>query len=112
MSSLQALNSNPFDSHLSPLIIRIKFLIFTLNQKNCNINFLWVPSHTDIHGNEVVDHLAKSSSNLIYPSFSQLPHSDFTPLLKQHYINTWLSLSGTTYLQNSPQVTEILHLIS
>jgi len=112
MSCLQALSSNPFNSHLSPLILRIKFLIFTLNQKNYNINLLWVPSHTGIHGNEVADHLAKSFSNLIFPSFSLLPHSDFTPLIKQHSTNTWLSLSGTTYLQNSPQDTEILHLIS
>jgi hypothetical protein len=92
MSCLQALNSNPFNSHLSPLILRIKFLIFTLNQKNYNISFLWVPSHTGIHGNEVADHLTKSSSNLIFPFFPLLPHSDFTPLLKQHSNNTWLSL--------------------
>ena len=92
MSCLQALNSNPFNSHLSPLILRIKFLIFTLSQKNYNINLLWVPSHTGIHGNEVADQLAKSSSNLIFPSISPLPHSDFTPLIKQHSANTWLSL--------------------
>jgi len=92
MSCLQASNSNPFNSHLSPLILRIKFLIFTLNQKNYNINFFWVPSHTGIHGNEVTDHLAKSSSNLIFPSFSLLQHTDFTPLIKQHSTNTWLSL--------------------
>lgn len=92
MSCLQALNSNPFNSQLSPLILRIKSLIFTLNQINYNIHFLWVPSHTDIYGNEVADHLAKSSSNLIFPSSSQLPHSDFIPLIKQYSANMWICL--------------------
>ncbi|KAF0757415.1 RNA-directed DNA polymerase from mobile element jockey, partial [Aphis craccivora] len=90
--SLQALNSNPFNSHLSPLILRIKSLIFILNQLNYNIQFLWVPSHTGIHGNEVADNLAKSSSSLIFLPFTQLPHSDFIPLIKQYTSNMWLSL--------------------
>lgn len=79
MSCLQALNSNPFNYNNSPLVLRIKSLIFTLNQLNYNIHFPCTPSHIEIHhvyGNEVVDNLAKS--NLIYPFFTQLTQSDFT----------------------------------
>lgn len=83
MSCLQALKSNPFNYHLYPPILHIKLLICTLKQLSYNINFLWIPSHIGIRGNEVVDNLAKSTSNLISRCFTQLPQSDFTHLLKQ-----------------------------
>ncbi|KAF0756002.1 RNase H domain-containing protein, partial [Aphis craccivora] len=40
----------------------------------------------------VADNLAKSSFNLIFLPFTQLPHSDFIPLIKQYTSNMWLSL--------------------
>ena len=97
MSCLQALNSNPFNSHLSPLILRIKSLIFTLNQLNYTIHFLWIPSHIGILGNEVADNLAKSTSNLVCPSLTQLPSSDFTLFIKRYISNLW-----SVYWNNLP----------
>ncbi|KAL4119211.1 hypothetical protein QTP88_012055 [Uroleucon formosanum] len=73
MSCLQSLNSFSLNSHPSPLIIRIKSILFSLGQLDFNIQFLWVPSHVGIRGNEYADSLAKSSSNFISPSFSPIP---------------------------------------
>jgi len=61
MSCFEALHSNSFNSHLSPLILRNKSLIFTLSQLNYNIHFLWIHSHTVIYGNMIVGNLAKST---------------------------------------------------
>lgn len=47
-------------------------------QSNYAIQFLWIPSDIDIHGNKVADHLTKSLSNLISPSFIQHPWTDVT----------------------------------
>lgn len=69
MYFLQSLNSFSLHSHLSPLILRIKSILFSLSQSDFNIQFLWVPSNVGIHGNEFLDFLAKSSSNFISPSF-------------------------------------------
>lgn len=65
MSCLQSLSFNPFNSHLSPLVLRIKTILFSLCQSGFIIQFLWVSSHVDIYSNEVADFLAKFSSNLI-----------------------------------------------
>lgn len=91
MLCIQALNCNPSNSHLSPVVLRIKPLIFTLNQLNYNIHFLWIPSHTAMHGNEVTDNPAKSTSNLIFFFFTQLPQSDFILFIKRYVSNFWSS---------------------
>lgn len=82
ISCLQSLNYNPFNSHISSLVLCIKSLIFCISQQNYIIHLLWVPSHIGIHGNKVDDNLAKSTLDLICPFFFLLPQSDFTPLLK------------------------------
>ncbi|KAL4154600.1 hypothetical protein QTP88_000457 [Uroleucon formosanum] len=73
MSCLQPLNSFSLNYHPSPLIIRIKSILFSLGQLDFNMQFLWVPSHVGFRGNEYANSLAKSSSNFISPSFSPIP---------------------------------------
>lgn len=98
MSLLQTLNSNPLHSQLSPLVLRIKSLIFYLNLLNYTIHFIWIPGHTGIHGNKMADNLARSTFNLIFPSLTQLPHSHFTPFIKRYISNLW-----STYWSNLPE---------
>jgi len=78
-------------SPVIPLVLRIRSLTFYLYLLNYNIQFLWISSHTGIHGNEIADKLAKSTSNLICSSFTQLSQFDFTPLIQQFISNLWSS---------------------
>ncbi|KAL4082943.1 hypothetical protein QTP88_029441 [Uroleucon formosanum] len=71
--------------------------IDNLGQLDFNMQFLWVPSHVGFRGNEYANSLAKSSSNFISPSFSLIPWSDFTPLLRHHIFNLW-----SAYWHNLP----------
>jgi len=89
MSCLQSLISNPFNSKLSPLVFQIKSYIYILKQSNRQIQFLWIPSHIGIHGNETADGLAKAASNTTIPPLAQLPCSDFHPLLSRHITSLW-----------------------
>jgi len=89
MSCLQSLKSCPFNSKLSPFVFHIKSIINYLNETNYLIQFIWVSSHIDLHGNKVADSLAKSTSNLILTSFNQLPWTNFTPILQCHITNLW-----------------------
>ncbi|KAL4154579.1 hypothetical protein QTP88_000436 [Uroleucon formosanum] len=101
MSCLQPLNSFSLNYHPSPLIIRIKSILFSLGQLDFNMQFLWVPSHVGFRGNEYANSLAKSSSNFISPSFSPIPWSDFTPLLRHHIFNLWSAYWQLVFLTNS-----------
>jgi hypothetical protein len=76
-------------SYLSPLILRIKSILFSLSQLSFNIQYLWVPSHIGIHGSEIADSLAKSSSKLTSPFFSLIPWSNFISLLRFYVLNLW-----------------------
>ncbi|XP_025418121.1 uncharacterized protein LOC112688914 [Sipha flava] len=90
LSCLQALASNVFNTPNSPLIITIRSLLHTLTELNFNIQFLWVPGHTGISGNETADSLAKSTAFLCCPSSSTIPWSDFCPMLKNSVDKLWL----------------------
>jgi kelch-like protein 2/3 len=92
MSCLLALKSNPLNSHISPLVLRIKQITFLLHHSNYSIQFLWIPSHIGINGNEIADSLAKSTANLICPSLIQIPHTDFIPFIRRYIKHLWNSL--------------------
>jgi ribonuclease HI len=68
MSCLITLKSNPFNSHLPPLMLRVKQITLLLHRLNYSFQFLWIPSHIGIYGNEIANSLIKSTSNLICPS--------------------------------------------
>jgi len=89
MSCLEALGSYTLNSSLSPLILRIKVLFYSLSLKKIVIQFLWVPDHVGIIGNETADQLAKKSAVFCCPSAGAIPWSDFCPLLKSSWFKSW-----------------------
>ena len=91
LSCLQALSSNCFKSQTSALIIKIKLLLFTLFESGSEVQFLWVPGHVGIAGNEYADHLARSTASFRCPASSKIPWSDFNPKLKTCIGKLWLS---------------------
>ncbi|KAL4150005.1 hypothetical protein QTP88_003854 [Uroleucon formosanum] len=97
--SLVANSVSPFHEYI---LTNIKLPIYEIGYQALLLPaqvllFLWVPSHVGIRGNEYADSLAKSSSNFISPSFSPIPWSDFTPLLRHHIFNLW-----SAYWHNLP----------
>jgi len=51
-----------FKPKIPPLIFYIRNILQYLGHfHNCRVNFIWVPDHSEIPGNELVDHLAKST---------------------------------------------------
>jgi len=55
-----------------------------------DIQFLWIPEHTGIVGNEFADKLVKASASTRCPPSSKIPWSDFIPNLKIYTTNLWL----------------------
>jgi len=58
MPCLQSLNFFSLNSHPSPLILSIKSIFFGLGQLDFNIQFLRVPSHVGISGNEILSKIS------------------------------------------------------
>lgn len=89
-SSLLAISGNPFVSKCSPVILKIRSVLWSLNSRSFVISFLWVPGHIGISGNEKADALARSLNN-VFPSGSLFcPYSDLVPLLRRDINKLWL----------------------
>lgn len=89
LSCLQSLSSYIFKSPSSSLIFLIRNLLFSLKEKGFEIQFLWIPGHTGITGNETADSLAKNTASIRIPSNNLIPWSDFCPKLKSCIHRLW-----------------------
>ncbi|KAL4098867.1 hypothetical protein QTP88_023385 [Uroleucon formosanum] len=63
LSCLLSLSSDFFNSRPSPISIRIRQLLYELTLSDFIVEFLWVPGHFGIKGNEIADSIAKSTSH-------------------------------------------------
>ncbi|XP_049869350.1 uncharacterized protein LOC126369100 [Pectinophora gossypiella] len=89
MSALLALNNNCISNKCNYLIYELRNLITSLFNNNIVVEFCWVPGHSGILGNELVDALAKSSSNVAVSDSYKVPHSDLVLHLKTILLNRW-----------------------
>ncbi|XP_049887059.1 uncharacterized protein LOC126381646 [Pectinophora gossypiella] len=63
LSCLYAIDSNLFiSSSIHPLIFQIKEMLYECYINNTEVVIAWIPSHTGIRGNEVVDSFAKDAA--------------------------------------------------
>ena len=77
--SLSALNLLSHNTTDHPIVRRLQHTIFTLS-RNKSINFMWIPGHCGIPGNELADQLAKFSTTRP-PEYIPIYFRDYFPLL-------------------------------
>lgn len=68
------------------LINQIRTMI---TESKVKVTFIWVPSHLNIGGNELVDSLAKSSLNLTVSTEFFMQYSDYRTVIKKHILDIW-----------------------
>ena len=81
-SALQSINS--FQTEYKHLANEINKDLTKGRDDGLNIQFMWVPSHVGIVGNEKADALAKAGSNNASPSGETITINQFRSLLKNH----------------------------
>lgn len=104
LSSIQALQ-NPYSD--DPIVQQI---LNTVKQNPSKvINFIWIPSHVGIEGNECADQLARSSANhAISPTLPTM--YDLISVVKKVVMNrwneTWNNLTENKLFKNNDTVLE------
>lgn len=67
----------------------IKDELIVLNSMNKMVEFLWVPSHSGISGNEIVDRAANLEADVDLSSVFKVPFSDYFVIIKKHLKDLW-----------------------
>lgn len=88
-SVLQCLKNNNIKSINRKHIIEIKLLLQDLYKRNIKVDFFWIPSHSGIIGNELVDGLAKLAITEGENYNGKLPTSEFFPEIQNRMYKIW-----------------------
>ena len=87
----------------SPIARNIQDIFHDLTNLGFVINFLWIPSHMGIPGNDRADNKAKEAINLEVSRNVSTDHSEYIPLVKEHihaFCNTmWMRHHPNTNLK-------------
>lgn len=95
MSALQALSNKKVSATVNYLIYVLRSIIYDLSLNGMIVEFCWVPGHSGILGNEIVDSLAKLTENVEICNF-KVPFTDLHTKLKELMLKRWsISLHST-----------------
>lgn len=87
LSALRAINFTGWSTKESWLVNNIRQLVFDINTYGGTVKFVWIPSHSNIHGNDVADKIAKNatiSGERLYKI--AISWQDMYAYVKQEYI--------------------------
>lgn len=86
---LTALRGNTYKQSTNWLIFDIKARLHKIQKQNKEVHFIWIPSHSNIQGNEEVDREAKlaGEEGEILPL--PIPYTDLHPILKKIQLRKW-----------------------
>lgn len=90
LSALQCLADIKLDIKINPYILlaKEKYLLFLESSNNSRkIEFYWIPSHSNIEGNEKVDKSAKNAAWKESDSKIKTPYTDYRQHYKQKMFN-------------------------
>ena len=87
--SLSCLTSLGQVNTLDPIILKLKLKFHNLSQKGKNINFVWIPSHMGIKGNEEADSLAKKALKSEINNDVKIPSSDYKQYINELIRSIW-----------------------
>lgn len=88
-SVLSALHNVNISFKLNYIIYNIRHMIQKLFDKFINVELLWVPSHSGIHGNEVADAAARSDHDEDRSELLKVPFTDYYSLFKELNRQLW-----------------------
>uniref|UniRef100_A0A8D8XQG2 RNase H type-1 domain-containing protein n=1 Tax=Cacopsylla melanoneura TaxID=428564 RepID=A0A8D8XQG2_9HEMI len=89
--SLSAIHCLLNDQNINPIALSIRKLLFDYKRRY-NIEFIWVPSHVGIPGNEKADQLAKEALNENIPCMNSVTTDDKKNSLKKLILSSWNDL--------------------
>lgn len=112
LSSLYAISANPFKSKLkSPLVLKIRHALFRCLSRGIIIILAWIPAHSGISGNEIVDSCAKEAVESGDLSHFKIHTQDLVSSAKTRLEKSWESswqssrtLKGRHYGQIQPLI--------
>ena len=109
-SALQSIVTPPFSHHLQ---VNICNVYNDLYNAGFRVNFLWVPSHCGIEGNEAADYYAKQSLELeaitdIPQNFDSIK-SAIRQTVMSHWQSVWQADTSTTQLRSIKAVVRPWH---
>lgn len=87
-SCLTALNNN-VKSETNYCILQTLDILFDLFKNEISVEFLWIPSHMGVNGNENVDKLANSRHKIESVDFPDTMVTDLKPVFKLEILNKW-----------------------
>ncbi|MEL6605957.1 MAG: reverse transcriptase domain-containing protein [Cyanobacteria bacterium J06614_10] len=74
----------------SPLVESVRRKYYQAIDNDINLELCWVPSHTDIAGNEKADTAAKEAASLLEPhSWRAIPHTDMKRPIRKAVREKW-----------------------
>ncbi|XP_035984330.1 uncharacterized protein LOC118557933 [Fundulus heteroclitus] len=91
-SSLISLQNNQSDSR-PDILIEIQQTLYRINMMGLVVNFVWVPAHNEIKGNEMADRMAKESTNKVRVDINvSFGITEIKGIIKQKAKDRWQKL--------------------